>query len=163
MDTEVQKSRPSWKRVWRASKKSIVLSRRESSHATLLIINYGQNDFICETEEGPLVSKILSDFCQAHWLLYEFVVVQAPSCVRLFETPWIAARQASLSLTISQRLPKIMFIETVMPSNYLILCHPLLLLPSIFPSFRAFSNESALCIRCPKYWSFTFSISVSKE
>ena len=92
-----------------------------------------------------------------------FVVVQAPSCVRLFETPWIAARQASLSLTISQRLPKIMFIETVMPSNYLILCHPLLLLPSIFPSFRAFSNESALCIRCPKYWSFTFSISVSKE
>ena len=95
--------------------------------------------------------------------MYFVVVVQSPSCVRLFETPWIAARQASLSLTISQRLPKIMFIETVMPSNYLILCHPLLLLPSTFPSFRAFSNESALCIRCPKYWSFTFSISVSKE
>ena len=94
--------------------------------------------------------------------MYFVVVVQSPSCVRLFETPWTAAHQASLSLTISQRLPKIMSIEAVMPSNHLILCHPLLLPPSIFSSFRAFSNESALCIRCPKYWSFTCSISVSK-
>ena len=82
---------------------------------------------------------------------------------QLFVTPWTTAHQASLSLTISQSLPKIMSIETVMPSNLLILCHPLLLLPSVFPSFRAFSNESALCIRWPKYWSFTFSISPSKE
>ena len=81
---------------------------------------------------------------------------------QLFVTPWTTAHQASLSLTISQSLPKIMSIETVMPSNLLILCHPLLL-PSIFPSFRAFSNESALCIRWPKYCSFTFSISPSKE
>ena len=134
MDTEVQKSRPSWKRVWRASKKSIVLSRRESSHATLLIINYGQNDFICETEEGPLVSKILSDFCQAHWLLYEFVVVQLPGCVLLCLMDW--AHQASLPLTVSRSLPKFMSIESVMLSNHLILCHPLLLLPSTFPNIR---------------------------
>ena len=93
----------------------------------------------------------------------QFSSVQSLSCAWFFETPWIAARQASLSLTISQRLPKIMFIETVMPSNYLIICHPLLLLPSIFPSFRAFSNESALCIRWPKGWSFSFSLSSSNE
>ena len=139
MDTEVQKSRPSWKRVWRASKKSIVLSRRESSHATLLIINYGQNDFICETEEGPLVSKILSDFCQAHWLLYEFVVVQLPGCVLLCLMDW--AHQASLSFTISRSLLRLMSIESVMPSNHLILCCPLLLLPSVFPSMRVSSSH----------------------
>ena len=73
------------------------------------------------------------------------------------------ARQASLSLTISQSLLKLMSIESVMPSNNLILCRPLLLLPSIFPSIQVFSNESALCIRCPKYWSFSFNISPSNE
>ena len=78
-------------------------------------------------------------------------------------TPWTAARQASLSITNSQSLPKLMSIESVMPSNYLILCHPLLLLPSMFPSIRVFSNESALHIRWPKYWSFSFSISPSNE
>ena len=78
-------------------------------------------------------------------------------------TPWIAAHQASLSITNSQSLPKPMSIELVIPSNYLILCHPLLLLPSIFPSIRVFSNESALCIRWPKNWSFSFSIIPSKE
>ena len=78
-------------------------------------------------------------------------------------TPWIAAHQASLSITNSQSPPKLMSIESVMPSNHLILCHPLLLLPSIFPSIRVFSNESALHIRWPKYWSFSFSISPSKE
>ena len=78
-------------------------------------------------------------------------------------TPWTAAHQASLSFTISQSLLKLMSIESVIPSNHLILCCPLLLLPSIFPSIRVFSNESALCIRWPKYWSFNFSIRSSKE
>ena len=78
-------------------------------------------------------------------------------------TPWTAAHQASLSFTISQSLLKLMSIESVIPSNHLILCCPLLLLPSIFPSIRVFSNESALCIRWPKYWSFNFSIRASKE
>ena len=89
--------------------------------------------------------------------------VQLLSCVWLFATPWVAARQASLSITNSRSSPKPMSIETVMPSNHLILCHPLLLLPSIFPSIKVFSNESALCIRWPKCWSFSFSISPSNE
>ena len=88
---------------------------------------------------------------------------QLLSCVRFFVTSWIAACQASLSKTNSQSLLKLMFIESVMPSNHLILCHPLLLLTSIFPSIRVFSNESVLCIRRPKYWSFCFSISPSNE
>ena len=78
-------------------------------------------------------------------------------------TPWTAARQASLSFTISWRLLKLMSVESEMPSNYLILCHPLLLPPSVFPSIRVFPNELALCIRWPKYWSFSFSISSSNE
>ena len=78
-------------------------------------------------------------------------------------TPRTAARQASLSITNSWSLLKLMSIETVMPSNHLILCHPLLLLPSVFPSIRAFSNESAHCIRWPKYWSFSFSVCPSNE
>ena len=83
--------------------------------------------------------------------------------VRLFVTPWTVACQASLSITNSQSLLKLMAIESVMPSNHLILCHPPLLLPSIFPSIRVFSNESVLLIRWPKYWSFSFSISPSNE
>ena len=89
--------------------------------------------------------------------------VQSLSRVRLFVTPWTAACQAPLSITNSWSLLKLMLIESVMPSNHLILGHPLLLLPSIFPSIRVFSNESALCIRWPKYWSFSFSISPSNE
>ena len=89
--------------------------------------------------------------------------VQLFSRVWLFATPWTAARQASLSHTNSQRLLKLMFIESVMPSNHLILCHPLLLLPSIFPSIRVFSNESVLHIRWLKYWRFSFQISPSNE
>ena len=84
-------------------------------------------------------------------------VVQLPSLVRLFATPWTAASQASLSLTISGSLPKFMFIVPVMLSSHLILWHPLLLLPSIFPSIRDFSNESSVCLRWPKYWSFSIS------
>ena len=91
------------------------------------------------------------------------MVVQSLSHVRLFETPWTAARQASLSLSISQSVPKLMSIESGMLSNHLILCHPLLLLPSIFPSIRVFSNELAVHIKWPKYWSFSFSISPSNE
>ena len=83
--------------------------------------------------------------------------------VQLFETPWTAAHQASLYFTISWGLLKLMSIESVMPSNHLILCHPLLLPPSIFPSIRVFSSESVLCIRWPKYWSFSFSVSPSNE
>ena len=78
-------------------------------------------------------------------------------------TPWTAACQASLSITNSQSLLKLMSVELAMPSNHLILCHPILLLPSIFPSIRVFSNEPALHIRWPKYWSFSFSVSLSKE
>ena len=88
---------------------------------------------------------------------------QSLSHVQLFVTPWTTARQASLSITNFWSFPKLMSIESVMPSNHLILCHPLLLLPSIFPSIRVFSNESAVCIRWPKYWSFSFSISPSNE
>ena len=89
--------------------------------------------------------------------------VQLLSRVWLFVTPWTAACQASLSITNSQSPPKPMSIESVMPSNHLILCHPLLLLPSIFPSIRVFSNGSGLRIRWPKYWSFSFNISPSNE
>ena len=92
-----------------------------------------------------------------------FGSVQSLSCVRLFVTTRTAARQASLSFTNSQSLLKLMFIESVMPSSHLILCHPCLLPPSIFPSIRVFSNESVLHIRWPKDWSFSFSINPSKE
>ena len=93
----------------------------------------------------------------------QFISVQSLSHVQLFAIPWTAARQASLSITNSQSLLKLMSIESVMPANHLILCHPLLLLPSIFPSIRVFSNESALHMRWPKYWSFSFSISPFNE
>ena len=89
--------------------------------------------------------------------------VQSLNHVQLFAIPWTAAHQASLSITNSQSLLKLMSIKSVMPSNHLILCHPLLLLPSIFPSIRVFSNESTLRMRWPKYWSFSFSISPSNE
>jgi len=118
---------------------------------------------------GPL-SSVLCRICvdlpaPCHAVLshsVQFSSVQLLSHVRLFVTPWTTAHQASLSITNSQSLPKPMSIESVMPPNHLILCHPLLL-PSIFPSIRAFSNESALRIRWPKYWSFSFSISPSNE
>ena len=95
--------------------------------------------------------------------MIEIFVVQLLSCFRLFATPWTAARQASLSFTISQGLLKLMSIELVMLSNHLILCRPFLLLPSIFPSITVFTNESAVRIRWPKYWSFSFGISPSNE
>ena len=95
--------------------------------------------------------------------LFSVVAVQSLSHVRLFVTPWTAAHQASLSFTTSWSLLKLMSIASVMPSNFLILCRPLLLSPSIFPSIRVFSNESVLQIRWPQYWSFSFNISPSNE
>ena len=94
---------------------------------------------------------------------YQFSSVQSLTHVLLFVTPWTAARQASLSITSSQSLPKLMSIKLVMPSNHLILCHPLLRLPSIFPSIRVFSKQSVLHIRWPKCWSFRFNLSPSNE
>ena len=106
---------------------------------------------------------MLGQYCPTSVALYNHLSsVQSLSCVRLFATPWTAAHQASLSFTNSQSLLKLMSIDLVMPSNHLILCHPLLL-PPIFPSISVISNKSVLRIRWPKYWSFTFSISPSNE
>ena len=96
-----------------------------------------------------------------HSLKFPLVVVESLSCVQLFATPWTTECQDSLSFTISQTLLKFMSIEGLIPSNHLIFCHPLLFLSSIFSSIRVFSNKSAFCITCPKYWSF--SISPSSE
>ena len=107
-------------------------------------------------------SACTSTFCSNKYIFIKFSSIQSLSRVWLFVTPWIAAHQASLSITNSWSLLKLMSIEPVMPSNNLILCRPLLL-PSIFPSIRVFSNESVLHIRRPKYWSFSFNISPSNE
>ena len=106
----------------------------------------------------------IEQFCYMPWTyIIQFSSVQSLSCVRLFAIPWIAARQASLSITNSQSLLKLMSIELVMPFSHLILCRPLLLLPPSPPSIRVFSNESTLPMSWPKYWSFSFSISPSNE
>ena len=116
-----------------------------------------------------LIEYVQKLLCQSYTIAlytpsrYQFSSVQLLSCVWLFETPWIAARQASLSNTNSRSSLRLTSIESVMPSSHLILCHPLLLLPLIPPSIRVFSNESTLCMRWPKYWSFSFSIIPSKE
>ena len=123
----------------------------------------------CNPWRGPFntKSRSKSQRSRSHVLGAVFAIhfssVQSLSHVRLFVTPWTAADQASLSITNSWSLFKLMSIESVIPSNHLILCRPLLLLPSIFPSIRVFSHESVLCIRWPKYWRFSFSISPSKE
>ena len=105
-------------------------------------------------------SDLSSFICQEH---FQFSSVQSLSCVWLFATTWIAARQASLSITNSRSSLKLMCMELVMPSSHLIRCRPLLLLPPVPPSIRVFSNESTLRMRWPKYWSFSFSIVPSKE
>ena len=116
----------------------------------------------------PIAAKILTSLAngmlftlalESFWNDVQFNSVQSLSHFRLFVTPWIAAHQASLSITLSRSLLKIMSIESVMPSSHLILCHPLFLLPPVPPSIRVFSNESTLHMRWPKYWSFSFSIS----
>ena len=115
---------------------------------------------------GPTVSCTVGSLKNRSSIFWKVAMqligsVQSLSCVQLFVTPWTAARQASLFITWSP--PKPMSIESEMPSNHFILCHPLLFLPSIFPSIRVFSKESALHIRWPKYWSFSFSVSPSNE
>ena len=107
-----------------------------------------------------MATRIFSSFVFSS---VQFSSVQSLSRVRLFATPCIAARQASLSITISRSSPKLIFIESVMPSSHLILCHPFFLLPPIPPSIRVFSNELTLCTRWPKYWSFSFSIIPPKK
>jgi len=107
-----------------------------------------------------MATRIFSSFVFSS---VQFSSVQSLSRVRLFATPCIAARQASLSITISRSSPKLIFIESVMPSSHLILCRPFFLLPPIPPSIRVFSNELTLCTRWPKYWSFSFSIIPPKE
>ena len=118
----------------------------------------------CGLTQSPCL-KSLRHTANSHWYLFciQFSSVQLFSRVWLFVTPWITACQASLSITNSRSLLKPMSIESVMPSNHLILCHPLLLLPPIYPSIRVFSNESTLRMRWPKYWSFSFSVSPSSE
>ena len=108
-------------------------------------------------------SKVYPCFDTMCWVVNVFHSVQSLSRVQIFETPWTVVCQASQSITISCSLLKLMSIESMMPSNHLIDCHPLLLLPSIFPSIRVFSSESLLHIRWPEYWSFSFSISPSNE
>ena len=107
--------------------------------------------------------KLSSSRIHCCCIIIQFSSVQSFSCIQLFVTPWIPARQASLSITNSWSLPKLTSIKSVTPSSHLILCHPLLLLPPILPSIRVFSNESTLRKRWPKYWSFSFSISPSNE
>ena len=105
----------------------------------------------------------MCSFVKDTLMIIQFSSVHLLSRGRLFVAPWTAARQVSLSITNSRSLLKLMSIKSVIPSNHLILCHPLLLLPSIFPIIRVFSNESVLCMRWPKYWSFSFSVSPSNE
>ena len=112
--------------------------------------------FFCKVKKDPILTRGSS-------VQIQFSSFQLLSRVRLFATPWTAAHQASLSITNSWSLFKLMSIVSVMPSNHLFLCRPLLLSPSIFPSIRIFSNESVLHIRWPKYWNFSFSISPSNE
>ena len=151
-----------------------ILAKRRSLIGTVTY-NY-QPDFlkyVCqeevmerERESEMLLSPFVGGFSKywgAHGIYLQFSSVQSLSHVQLFVTPRTAAHQASLSNTNSQSPPEPMSLQLVIPSNHLILCHPLLLLPSIFPSIRVFSNESALGIRWPKYWSFSFNISPSNE
>ena len=124
-----------------------------------------------QNKDGQIINTFLICECYIEYMTISISFdthlmirsVQSLRCVRLFATPRAAAHQASLSITTSRNLPKFMSIESVMPSNHLTLCHPLLFLPSIFPSIRVFSNESVLRIRQPKYWNFSFGLSPSSE
>jgi len=127
--------------------KSLLMKVKEESRKAGLKLNIQKTKIMVS---NPISSVQFSSF-------------QSLSSVWLFATPWIAARQGSLSITNSQSSPKLMYIESVMPSSHLILCRPLLLLPPIPPSIRVFSNESALRVRWPKYWTFSFTINPSKE
>ena len=143
--------------MWISGNYSLVIQESQETWIWFL----GQEDLLEEkmaTHSRILAWKILMEPGRL-----QSSSVQSLSPVQLFETSWTAAHQASLSITSFQSLPKLMSIESVMPSNHFILYHPLLFLPSIFPSIRVFSNESGLCTGWPKYWSFSFSISPSNE
>ena len=149
--------------VRRISKRKKTLRRKSQRNKYSYLMLLPPSDLLVLSigHEKP-ADTVHTDFSLLQHQKGQFSSAQSLSRIRLFATPWIAACQASLS-TNSQILLKLMSIEWVMPSNHLILCHPLLLLPSIFPSIRGFSNELALRIRWPKYWSFSFSISPSNE
>ena len=129
---------------------------RETWYQEAIVLNPEQS----KKKKMLLICHFLKSVCS---YVIQFSSVQSFSRVRLFVTPWIAARQASLSITNSRSSLRPTSIESVMPSSHLILCRPLHLLPPIPPSIKVFSNESALCMRWPKYWSFSFSIITSKE
>ena len=126
-------------------------------------LSFGQKSALLSRLPASKIKLIFLSTSLACFSSVQFSSFHLLSRVRLFATPLTTACQASLSIINSWSLPKLMSIESVMPSSYLILCCPLLLLPSIFPSIRVFSDESALCIRWPKYWSFNFNISPSNE
>ena len=126
--------------------------------------NYSPSSLLALLPQLTLLLVLSSVFLIKAILLFSSIHISSvvQSCLTLW-TPWAAARQATLSITNSQNFPKLKSIESAMPSNHVILCHPLHLLPSIFPSIRVFSNESALHIRWPKYWSFSYNINPSKQ
>ena len=131
-------------------------------HIRVFILRISCSHFLTAKHQTRIFSY--TDFVRnqnAQGFQFQFSSVQSLSCVWLFATPWIAARQASLSITNSWSSPRLTSIESVMPSSHLILCHPLLLLPSVPPSIRVFSNESTLCMRWPKYWRFSL-LSIKK-
>ena len=136
-----------------SSEHQSLLWAHSSSSLVLVLMFLGLVPWQCLSPKAALMIR---------WMKHS-QAVQLLSHPQLFATPWTAARQASLSITNSWRLLQLMSIESVMPSDHLVLCHPLLLLPSNFPSIRVFSSESVLCIRWPNYWCFSFSISPSNE
>jgi len=162
------------KLIFKIYKEILQLSSKTKQHPSLMGKGHKQTFLKRRQANGQQYNKRLSTLLIIRETQIRTVVryhltpvrvssVQSLSRARLSAAPWTSARQASLSITNSRRLLKLMSIESVMPSNHLTLCRPLLFLPSIFPSIRVFSNESALCIRWPKCWSFSFSISPSNE
>ena len=152
--------------MWKSSCPSTTCYRNYSFH--IIFVTLVENQlaiWVYFWNLGSILFVMHLFLCLHHAVLINIVLysVQSLSHVQLFATPWSAAHQTFLSITNSRSLPKPMSIVLVMPSNHFILCHPFLLLPSIFPSIRVFSNESALCTRWPKYWSFSFNISPSNE
>ena len=143
----------------------INLQNKQEAHAAQYQKKKQPSQKVCRRPQQSLLQRRHTDEQQTHEKMLNIAhySVQSLSCVRLFVTPWTAAHQTSLSITNSWSLTKLMSIELVMPSNHIILCGLLLLLPSIFPSIRVFSKESALHIRWQKYWNFSFSISPFNE
>ena len=153
-----------WRRKWQPT--PVFLPGESQGQRSLVAAVYGvaQNQKQLKwLSSSSSILLFLAHFTLSLRDFSTFSSVQSLSHERLFAMPWIAACQASLSITNSQSSPKLISIELLMPSSHLILCRPLLLLPPIPPSIRVFSNESTLCMRWPKYWSFSFSISPSKE